>query len=284
MSAAVRLITAISAVLLLAFPATLNAADDGVVTKYVRFSAEGAPAYGLVEGSQIRQIDGDLFGQWKATDRMHKLADVTILVPTEPRKVVALAGNYRDHLSSDDPVPANPEPFFKLPSCLLAHEGDVVQPSDHEGVHYEAELVVVIGKRAKNVPVSAAMDYVFGVTCGNDISARNWQQNDRQWWRAKGSDTFGPCGPFIVSGLNYGQLDMELRVNGEVRQKTNTKNVIHDIAQTVSFISKRVTLEPGDLIFTGTPGKTKPMNIGDIMEVEIEGVGVLRNRLVAEKP
>ena len=282
MSAAARLLTYAFAFTLFVSAIDATAADDSSIKKYARFSADGAIAYGVVEGNRIREIDGDLFGKWTTTNRVHQLADVSILVPTNPSKVIALAGNYRDHLG-DEPLPEHPEPFYKLPSCLLAHDGNVVQPSDHEGVHYEAELVVVIGKRAKHVSESEAMDYVFGITCGNDISARNWQANDTQWWRAKGSDTFGPCGPFIVSGLNYDQLGMELRVNGEVRQKTNTKNMIHNIAQTVSFISKRVSLEPGDLIFTGTPGKTKPMNIGDIVEVEIDGVGILRNRLVAER-
>ena len=251
------------------------------VTKFVRFRAGDRDVYGVVEGNNVKEIEGDLFSKWTPTDKTHRLADITILVPTTPRKVIALAGNYRDHLG-DTPVPETPEPFFKLPTSLLAHEGDVVQPSDHERVHYEAEVVVVIGRKAKNVSEADALDYVLGITCGNDISARHWQRNDRQWWRAKGSDTFGPCGPFIVSGLKLDELGMELRVNGEVRQKTNTKNMIHNILQTVSFISKYVTLEPGDLVFTGTPGKTKPMAIGDVVEVEIEGVGVLRNRLVAE--
>ena len=250
--------------------------------KFVRFQSRGKAVYGIVEGDQVTEIEGRLFRKWQRTGRTHKLSDISILVPTRARKVIALAGNYRDHLG-DTPVPTQPEPFFKLPSCLLPHEGDVVQPSDHEPVHYEAELVVVIGKKARDVAEDEALEYVFGITCGNDISARHWQQNDRQWWRAKGSDTFGPCGPFIVTGMDYDALDMELRVNGEVRQKTNTKNMIHNIAQTISFISRHVTLMPGDLIYTGTPGKTKPLQIGDVVEVEIQGVGVLRNRLVADK-
>ena len=143
--------------------------------------------------------------------------------------------------------------------------------------------MIVIGKRAKNVPENKALDYVLGITCGNDVSARTWQKNDVQWWRAKGSDTFGPAGPFIVSGLDYDNLDLELRLNGEVRQKSNTRYMVHNIAQTVSFLSHHITLRPGDLIFTGTPGKTKPIKPGDVVEVEIQGVGVLRNKVVAGK-
>ena len=255
---------------------------NGEITKFVRFQAGDQTHYGIIEEDQIRKISGDLFGKWKKTDTLFDSDSVKILVPTEARKVLALAGNYRDHLG-DDPIPTQPEPFFKLHTCLIADGEKIVQPSDHEQVHYEAEVVIVIGKKAKNVTEADALKYVLGITCGNDISARYWQSNDRQWWRAKGSDTFGPCGPYIVAGLNYDNLDMELRVNGEVRQKTNTKNMIFNIAQTVSFISRYVTLEPGDLIFSGTPGKTKPMKNGDVVEVEIEGVGVLTNQLVGAK-
>lgn len=213
---------------------------------------------------------------------MYNLRDVEIQIPTQPSKVIALAGNYKDHLG-DKPVPKNPEPFFKLPSSLQKHRGPVMQPKDAAPIHYEAELVIVIGKRARKVSEAAAMDYVFGITCGNDISARDWQKGDVQWWRAKGSDTFGPVGPFIVKDIDFGNLEMTLRVNGEVKQKTNTANMIHNISQTVSFISQHVTLEPGDLIFTGTPGKTEPMKIGDQVEVEIQHVGVLRNTIVADE-
>ena len=252
----------------------------GEPVKYLRFKKGDTVAYGIVEGDRVRQIGGDLFGDWHKTDRMYSLQEVTPLVPTEPSKVVALAGNYRDHLG-DKPLPPNPEGFFKVPSCLLPHDGVIVLPKTTEDVHYEAEVVVVIGKRARNVPEDKALEYVLGITCGNDVSARIWQANDVQWWRAKGSDTFGPCGPFIASGLDYGNLRMELRQNGEVRQKTTTKNMIHDIPTVVSFLSHHITLEPGDLIFTGTPGKTQPLAPGDVVEVEIEGVGVLRNRVAA---
>ncbi|MEE3372572.1 MAG: fumarylacetoacetate hydrolase family protein [Planctomycetota bacterium] len=253
------------------------------VTRYLRFRAGKTVAFGILDGDVVHQLKGNLFGKWERTEKTHPLKDVRILVPSpRPSKVIALAGNYKDHLGDKEP-PMTPEPFFKLPSCLLRHGGKIIQPKDHAPVHYEAELVVVIGKRARNVAPEQALDFVLGITCGNDISARDWQTNDVQWWRAKGSDTFGPVGPYIVSGLDYNNLDMELRVNGEVRQKTNTKNQIHDLATTISFISKRITLRPGDLIFTGTPGKTQGMEIGDSVEVEIQGVGILKNKLIAEK-
>ena len=301
-------------------PLAAEKKSGGPVTKYARFRAGDTVAYGIVEGERIRQISGDLFGKWKKTDRTFALNEVQLLVPTTPTQVIALAGNYRSHLSKGDTttiittvttvtrsgetgatttnstttteirrpneVPEKfqiPQPFFKSPSCLTAHGTHIVIPKGADTVHFEAELVIVIGREAKNVSKDDALDYVFGVTCGNDVSARVWQKNDVQWWRAKGSDTFGPCGPFIVSGLDYDNLLGQLRLNGEVKQKENTRYMINDVATTVSFISRYVTLKPGDLIFTGTSGKTSSITPGDVVEVEFEGVGVLRNTVVAEK-
>ena len=250
---------------------------SNTVTKYVRFQAGAQAAYGIVEGDRVRELTGDLFGHWEKTNTMHQLDEITILIPTTPSKVIALAVNYKSHAGEALP-PSVPQGFFKLPSSLQRHEGVIELPTDN--VHYEAELVLVIGKRAKDVEEADALDYVFGATCGNDISARDWQRNDTQWWRAKGADTFGPCGPFIVSGLDYDNLDLELRVNGKSMQKTNTNLLVHGVAKMVSFLSKHITLEPGDLIFTGTPGTTQALHPGDVVEVELEGVGVLKNNVV----
>jgi 2-keto-4-pentenoate hydratase/2-oxohepta-3-ene-1,7-dioic acid hydratase in catechol pathway len=246
------------------------------MTRYARFEVNGTVAYGLVEGNRVRQIDGDPFGRWRPTDKTHPLSEVKLLVPTVPTKVLACAGNYKSHLG-DAPAHPYPEMFFKVPSCLIACGEPVVIPPGTKDVHYEAEMVIVIGRRAKNVPEDRALDYVLGVTCGNDISARDWQAGDVQWWRAKGSDTFGPCGPWIVSGIDYDDLLLQLRQNGQVRQKERTSNMEHGVAAVVRWASRHVTLEPGDLIFTGTPGKTSPIEPGDVLEVELEGVGILRN-------
>ncbi|HUT92399.1 MAG TPA: fumarylacetoacetate hydrolase family protein [Thermoguttaceae bacterium] len=266
--------------LLAALLSTPALAAEKKGTKFARFEVDGVVAYGIVEGDRVRQIDGDLFGRWKPTDKTHALADVKLLVPTVPTKVLACAGNYKSHLG-DAAAHPYPEMFFKVPSCLIACCQPVVIPKDATNVHYEAELVIVIGRRAKNVPVDRALDHVLGVTCGNDISARDWQKNDVQWWRAKGSDTFGPCGPWIVSGVDYDDLLLELRQNGEVRQKERTSNMEHGVAAVVSWASRHVTLEPGDLIFTGTAGKTSAIEPGDVLEVELEGVGILKNPVQA---
>ncbi len=253
----------------------------GKVTRYVRFQAGEKIAYGIVEGERVRVLEGDLLGEWKRTDQTLALKEVRLLVPVgRCSKVLALAGNYKSHLGQQ-PESANPEVFIKTPTSLIADGEDIVIPPGTKDVHYEAELVIVIGKRAKNVSREKAKDYILGVTCGNDVSARDWQKGDRQWWRAKASDTFSPCGPMIVAGLNYDDLNLELRLNGEVKQQERTSELLHDAAACVSFISRHMTLEPGDLIYTGTPDTTSAMKPGDVVEVRLEGVGVLKNQVVA---
>ena len=255
------------------------------VTRFARFKAGDTVSYGIVEGDRVRRLSGDLFGKWKKTDTTFGLDEVQLLVPTKPSQVIAMAGNYKSHISGAA-IPEKfqtPQPFYKSPSCLLPYGGEIVIPKDTGVVHYEAEMVIVIGKKAKNVSKENALDYVLGVTCGNDVSAREWQSGDVQWWRAKGADTFGPCGPVIVSGLDYDNLLLQLRLNGEVKQKERTSQLIHDVPTMVSFISQHVTLHPGDLIFTGTSGKTDEIKPGDEVEVELEGVGVLLNHVVGEK-
>ncbi len=255
--------------------------------RYLRFQKGKTVAYGLLEGERVRQLSGDLFGAWSKTDTTYALKEVKLLPPTQPLQVLALAGNYRSHLKNEEVPPKFkiPQPFFKSPSCLVGQGDAIVIPKDAKIVHYEAELVIVIGKKCSKVSKADALDYVFGVTAGNDVSERVWQNDaevkDVQWWRAKGADTFGPVGPYIVSGVDYGKLMLRLRLNGEVKQEEMTDHLIHDVPSTVSFISQYITLQPGDLIFTGTPGKTSDMKPGDVVEVELEGAGVLRNPVVA---
>ena len=250
------------------------------MNKFIRFQTQDTIAYGLVEDDLVRKLDGDLFASWEPTSRTYNLSDVKLLVPSRPGTVLAVARNYKSHLF-DEPAAENPELFFKVPSCLIAHGENVVIPSGTAKVDAEAELVLVIGRRARNVPVDKALDYVLGVTCGNDVSARDWQQGDTQWWRAKGSDTFGPCGPCIVQGIDYDDLLLQLRHGGEVRQRQRTRDMIHGPAALISWASRHLTLLPGDLIYTGTPGTTPTIKSGDVVEVELEGVGVLRNPVTA---
>ena len=198
------------------------------------------------------------------------------LYPCEPGKIFAVGLNYGSHLGTRV-RPEHPEIFYKPVTALQNPEGPIVIPPGAADVHYEGEMALVIGKQAKGASREAARDAIFGVTCGNDVSERAWQRDDLQWWRAKGCDTFAPVGPRIVTGLDYGNLLLQTRVNGETVQKQYTADLIFDCAAIVSWISRWVTLMPGDLIYTGTPGSTRKLSPGDVVEVEIEGIGILRN-------
>lgn len=252
------------------------------ITKYVRYTFQGRDVYGILEDKIIHELSGDLFSSPKITGKTVNLSDVHLLPPCQPSKVIAVGLNYRSHLGNQT-VPEYPGLFSKFPTSIIAHDENIVMPTDAKNLHYEGEMVVVIGKKAQKVSVSEAKNYIFGITAGNDVSERAWQKNDLQWFRAKGSDTFGPLGPAIVTGLNYNDLLLQTRLNGEVRQSARTNDLIYDVSTIVSYVSQYVTLLPGDIIFTGTPGSTKAMQPGDIVEIELEGVGVLRNTVVAAK-
>jgi 2-keto-4-pentenoate hydratase/2-oxohepta-3-ene-1,7-dioic acid hydratase in catechol pathway len=248
------------------------------VTSYIRFQHSSGSSYGILENDTIRELEGDLFAH-RETGFSHKLGDVKLLAPIVPRKIFAVGLNYKSHLGTR-PQPANPEIFYKPTSSIQDPEGPIMLPKDSNNVHSEGELVVVIRRRTRNASTGEARGAIFGVTCGNDVSERDWQhgaQKDLQWWRAKGSDTFAPLGPAIVAGLDESNLLLQTRFNGEVVQKQTTADLIFDCPTVVSYISQWVTLEPGDLIYTGTPGNTRKMVAGDSIEVEIEGIGVLRN-------
>jgi 2-keto-4-pentenoate hydratase/2-oxohepta-3-ene-1,7-dioic acid hydratase in catechol pathway len=258
--------------------------DDGV-KRYVRFERGGEIAYGLLRGDRIELIEGELFGDHRPAGSFVPLGEAKLLYPCKPTKILALAGNYMSHLAEGAQPHPHPEPFYKTTNSIIGPDDKIVYPPGSRDVHYEAEFVIVIGKRAKKVSEAEAEQYIFGYTAGNDISERNWQNGsldgpeskDLQWWRGKGADTFSPVGPVIAVGLDYLPSRIQSRVNGEVRQDTTLDHLIHKPPVIVSFISQYVTLLPGDLIFTGTTGKTLPMQSGDVVEVEIDGIGVLRN-------
>ena len=256
-----------------------------VFQRYVRYEHGGNVAFGGLDGETVYPIEGDLFGSRTPSGASLPLAGVKLLYPVEPTKVLALAGNYMSHLGEGREPPEYPEPFYKPITCL-ANPGDpIVFPPGAKDVHYEAEFVIVIGKEAHKVSEQQAAGCILGYTCGNDVSERNWQNGsidgpenkDLQWWRAKGSDTFGPMGPAIAVGLDFEKSKIQLRLNGEVKQEQMLSDLIEKPASTVSFISQAVTLYPGDVIFTGTPGRTSAMKAGDVVEVEIDGIGILRN-------
>ena len=266
----------VTAVVSLLFAGPLAAQHAEGIVNFVRYQQDGLVSYGILQGDRIMEIDGDLFGQHRATDRWVDVADVELLIPTPAKKVIAVGLNYQSHLGERQPA-AYPGLFAKYPTSLIATDADIVAPADATNLHYEGEMVLVIGKTCSAVTEAEAMDCVFGITAGNDISERDWQANDLQWLRAKGSDTFGPVGPTIAWGVDPDDVLVETRVNGEVRQHERTSDLIFGSAAIVSYISRYVTLEPGDLIYSGTPGSTQAMQDGDVVEVEVEGVGILRN-------
>jgi 2-keto-4-pentenoate hydratase/2-oxohepta-3-ene-1,7-dioic acid hydratase in catechol pathway len=254
------------------------------IKRYVRFETKSGPAMGLLKKDLVHRIKGDLFGRHTVSERGVKLTSLTLLEPVAASKVFAVGQNYLSHLG-DRPVPSKPEMFYKPRTALVPHGSAIVLPHEAEDVHSEGELVLIIGQRLKRADKATAAKAIWGVTCGNDVSDRNWQKGpgkDVQWWRAKGSDTFGPLGPVAVRGLDHSNLLLTTRINGEVVQQQRTSDLIFDTATIVSFVSQFVTLEPGDLIYTGTPGNTRKMAPGDVVEVEIEGIGTLRNPVRAE--
>jgi 2-keto-4-pentenoate hydratase/2-oxohepta-3-ene-1,7-dioic acid hydratase in catechol pathway len=231
------------------------------VTRYVRYEHGGAVSYGVLEGENIKEIQGGLFGERALTGKTVPLGEARLKYPCEPKKILAVGLNYRSHIGNR-PAPTRPEIFYKPPTSLLDPGGEIVLPPDSKDVHYEGEFVIVISRTARKVSVGDAPNYIFGYTCGNDVSDRNWQHGskgdtkDTQWWRAKGSDTFGPLGPAIAVGLDYNKSRLTLRLNGEVKQTQLVSDLIFGPNEIVSYVSQYVTLTPGDVIYTGTPGRS----------------------------
>lgn len=252
--------------------------------RYVKYETRGMPAWGILENdTTIQELSGSPFdGTAKPTGRRVKVPDVKFLAPAEAKKVIAAGFNYRSHIGQDAPA-KYVGLFAKFPTSLTGHGGDIVYPPDATTLHYEAEICVVIGKQARNITEAQVKEHVFGVTACNDVSERAWQKSDLQWFRAKGTDTFGPMGPALVTNVDYNKLKLIGRHNGQVVQETTTDLLIFSIDHIVSYVSRYVTLQPGDVIFTGTPGTTQAMKPGDTFEVEVVGVTTLKNTVVAGK-
>src|SRR5438270_1147191 len=265
--------------------------------RYCRFQTDGQSAYGLVEGPQgAERITRLLLKTPHSTEDDIEdfpsrkigpipLAEANLLPPVEPTKIVCVGRNYREHAAElGNEVPSEPLLFFKPPSSLLAPGGTILRPKISERTDYEGELGVVIGKRCFKLPSDEdTRPYILGYTCANDFTARDLQNKDDQWARAKGFDTFCPLGPLVSDEIDpWSGIQVETRVNGEVRQSGNTKDFIFSLGIVVRYISQIMTLEAGDLILTGTPKGVGPVVPGDVVEVAIEGIGVLRNPVADE--
>jgi 2-keto-4-pentenoate hydratase/2-oxohepta-3-ene-1,7-dioic acid hydratase in catechol pathway len=243
----------------------------------------GAPSFGVIDpaAGTVRPLAGDPFGSFDASGNPVPLSEVRLLAPVLPSKIVAVGLNYRDHAKEmGKPFPPEPLLFLKAPSALNDPEGEIVYPPDSSLVHYEAELAVVVGKRAKGVPAERAGEHILGYCCLNDVTARDLQRRDGLYARAKGFDTFCPLGPWIETELDPSALSVLCRVNGALRQDGNTREMGVGPLALLAFVSRVMTLEPGDVIATGTPPGVGALEPGDTVEVEIEGIGVLRNRVV----
>jgi len=248
--------------------------------KIIRFERDGKILYGHLEGNTIEVVEGDIFEETKKTGEKVSLSDVKVLPPVEPSKIIGLGLNYRKHVEEIGfEIPEEPLLFLKPPSAVIGHMEEIVCPENTERVDYEGELGIVIGKRVRHAKEDEALNYVLGYTIVNDVSARDYQNKDGQWTRGKGFDTFCPVGPVIATGIDSDNLRIETRLNGKTVQSGNTNDLIFKCGYLVSFISGIMTLLPGDLIATGTPAGIGPMKRGDEVEIEIEGIGVLKNRV-----
>jgi 2-keto-4-pentenoate hydratase/2-oxohepta-3-ene-1,7-dioic acid hydratase in catechol pathway len=232
------------------------------------------------EDTIVTRIDGHPFGGIDRIGQPIPYADVRLLAPILPSKVIAVGRNYAAHAAEmGNEVPPEPMIFLK-PSTSVIGPGDRIElPPQSEQVEYEAELAIVIGRLCREVPSNRVDEVIFGYTCANDVSARDLQKTDGQWGRAKGFDTFCPLGPWITTGLDASDLAIQCRVNGELRQDSRTSLMVHGITELVTWISNVMTLLPGDVIITGTPAGVGPLNDGDRVNVSIQGIGTLTNRV-----
>ena len=260
--------------------------------KIARFRNERRVAYGVLEGDTLAEIRGSIFTRFRITDTHHNLSEVKLLAPTDPLQIWCPGLNFAEHLEwvsdvlgqTNTPGHHRPEPWQKGRNALICHEDFIILPRDSSGdVHYEGEAVAIIGRMCRRVSPQEASRYVLGYTCGNDVSERTWQKEDRTFWRAKGADTFAPVGPWIETAVDPSNLEMVVRLNGIEVQRAHTGDMIHDFPTIISYISQHITLHPGDMVFSGTTSRTSAMKPQDVVEVEISGIGVLRNIVRAEE-
>ena len=237
----------------------------------------------VADGDRVRAATGIPFVDLELGEDVGGLSELELLAPATPSKVICVGRNYREHAAEfDNPVPEEPLLFMKPPSSVIGPGAEIQYPSLSRRVDPEAELVLVIGREAHRVPAERAMDVIGGYTCGNDVTARDIQKSDGQWTRGKGFHTFCPVGPWIETDLDPSDLRVSCTVDGVVRQDGRTSDLIFPIPYLIEYISRFTQLLPGDIIMTGTPEGVAPMDVGSTVAVEVEGIGVLENRLVAE--
>lgn len=255
--------------------------------KIAHFHKGNSEGWGIVQDNIVYTLIGDLYGDFEKGDELCSLQDIRLLAPAEPSITVACGMNYMERakeITKEMGLAISDEPrlFFKPANTVIGFEDDIVYPALTQDLRCEGELCIVIKKETKNIPEETAQDFILGYTCGNELTAFDIFQKDQRLTRAKSFDTFGPLGPYLVTGLDPRNLAIKSRVNGETKQEGNTRFMIFGVEKLVSYISAFMTLHPGDVIWTGTPkGGNCPVSVGDVIEVEIEGIGILRNKVVA---
>jgi 2-keto-4-pentenoate hydratase/2-oxohepta-3-ene-1,7-dioic acid hydratase in catechol pathway len=253
--------------------------------RIVRYSRQGDVGFGILEGETVAAISPHPFGAFEYTGERLPAGEVRLLAPVLPSKVIAIGRNYAEHARElGNEVPPEPVIFLK-PSTSVVGPGDpIVHPDGVGQVDFEGELAVIVGKLVRRLETDDAIQAVLGFTCANDVTARDLQRSDGQWTRAKGFDTFCPLGPWIETDLDSSDLAISTLVNGEVKQQARTSQLERGVADLLAFVSRVMTLLPGDVLLTGTPAGVGPLQAGDRVEVEVEGIGVLANEVVAEPP
>lgn len=249
--------------------------------KLVRFIVNGRESNGILEGSQIIELEQSfLINNSEKSGKIFELSDVELLPPVVPEKVIVIGLNYVKHAEEvNKPVPEEPMIFMVSPTAIIAHQEEIKIPFlDHE-THFEAELTIVIGKEAKNVRKESAKEYILGYTIANDVSDRTLQRKDIQFTRAKSYDTFKPLGPLIETSIDPNNLGIKLKLNGDTKQDSNTNDLVFNVEELIEKVSTVMTLNPGDIILTGTPSGVGPLKPGDHIMIEIEGIGKLENKV-----
>lgn len=255
--------------------------------RLLNYTAAGRSAYGIVEGDRVMELRGGLFDPPERTGAVHALADVKIEVPLLPRTFYAAGLNYTEHVikmatkrGETPAIPQKPDMGYRAVNALIAHDEPVVIPPDATKIQYEGEIVAVIGKQAKHLTEADALSCVLGYTIGNDVSERNWQKSDRTFWRSKNTDTFKPMGPWIETDVDLDAAETVVRLNGTETLRFKTNHMLFGIATFISTMTRYLTLYPGDVIWMGTDGVSPDLKPGDVVEIEITGIGTLRNPFV----
>jgi len=239
--------------------------------------------YGWILDDKVGPLSGPPFGPYRRMDAVTPLINVKLHTPVLPGKIIAIGRNYPEHAKEQDvEVPDTPLIFLKPPSSIIGFGDQIILPPQSKRVEYEAELAVVIGRRGRWIDISKIEDFILGYTIANDVTARDLQRNDGQWTRAKGFDTFCPLGPWVETELDVSDVLITNRLNGEIRQMASTREMVFNIPQLIVYISSIMTLNPGDLILTGTPAGVGKLVDGDEIEIKIEGIGILENSVVKD--